>query len=152
MTITASEVTALLKIPIPGEDCDPFMDAFREYTRVIEDVAFLTKIMSNLMISGGGTRIWATSTGIFTWTADWTIPIYHWGKKISVKFGTDGVTRAVVIPPGSALVVDIPSVMAINLNRNFRVVSQLNQNLNSEWVVGWNNGGVLQLRDIGEIA
>lgn len=151
MAVQPAEPTDLLKIPIPGENSDPFMDQFREYTRVIEDGIFLRKLMVNFFLSAGGTRIWASGTGILTWTEDWIIPVFHWGRRINVVYGPDGTTRTATIPDGSALVVDIPSILNTNVTRDFRVVSQLNTNVNNEWVAGWNNDGVLQLRGIGEI-
>lgn len=152
MALTPSTPTSLLKIPIPGEDADPYMDQFIEYTNVIEMSIFMRKLMINFLLTGGGTRIWSSGTGIFSWTADWVIPVFHWGKKINVVYGPDGATRAALIPSGSCLIVDIPAILNGNVNLNFRVVSQLNTNVDNEWVAAWNNAGTLIIRNIGELA
>lgn len=150
MAIVDPEITNLLKIPIPGEDSDPFMDQFREYTRVIEDAAFLTKLLANFFIAGGGTRIWSSGTNILTWTQDWIIPVFHWGKKINVVYGPDNATRAALIPNGSALIVEVPTVLSSNVSLNFKVVSQLDPEKNNQWVAAWNNASTLQIKNLGE--
>lgn len=150
MAVVDPTITSLLKIPIPGENSEPFFDQFTEYTRVLEDAIFYRKLFANMLMSGGGTRIWSAGSSLFTWSADFVIPVFHWGRQIIVEFGPDGSTRNANVPDGSCLVVDIPASMNSNQTRNFRVVSQLNVNANNEWVAGWNNSGTLQLRIAAE--
>ena len=151
MAVVQPEITSYLKIPIPGENSDPFMNQFREYTRKIEEPIFFNKLFSSLFISAGGTRTWIGVSGILTWTADWEIPMFQYGFKVLVAFGTDGITRTVNLLDGQALVVTIPISIGANRTVNFQVLDTLDPNRNDQWVVGWRNGNTLQLKGIGEI-
>ena len=151
MTIVAPEITKFLSIPIPGENSDPFMNQFRNYTNKIEEIMLFNKLFNNLYITGGGTRTWVGASGILTWTDDWVIPVFHYGKKILVQYGNDDLTRAVTLQDGQALIVTVPASLSVNRTVNFDVLDQLDTTKNDQWVAGWRNDTTLQMRGIGEI-
>lgn len=146
-----SETTDLMKIPYPAEDSDPFWDAWVEMMNYIDRAMFFQKIMANLFIGGGGTRSWNGVSGALTWTSDFVIPVYHWGKRILVRFGPDGLTRALNLADGQFLMVTIPASMNADVVVNFEVRSQLDQTQHNQWVAGWRIGDALQLKGIGEL-
>lgn len=152
MAIVEAQPTDLLGIPIPGEDSDPFYDQFVNYTNFIERVMFFRKLMVNLFIRGGGTITWLTGSSLLSWSDDFHVPVFHWGRRLNVVYGPDGATRNANIPSGSALVLTIPPTLNANRNVNFEVLARLDVNRQDQWVVGWNDDGVLQLRNFGELS
>jgi len=149
MAIQPVENTSFLAIPIPGENSDPFHDQFKEYTFVMEKVMFMRKLMTNLLVTGGGSIAWNSGSSL-TWTDDFIIPVFHWGKRILVVYGSGGAIRAQSLPNGYALYITVPMSMSADANLNFQVGPQLNTNRHDEFVVGWNNNGILVMRDLGE--
>lgn len=144
--------TTFLGIDYPDENQDPFYESYEAQMQQMDQIIFMQKVMNNLFLSGGGTRTWNGGSGSFSWSADFVIPVFHWGKKINVQFGPDNMNRFVAIPDGSALVVTIPFVMNENITVNFAApVAQLTQQSHSQWVAGWRYGSVLYLKGIGEL-
>lgn len=152
MAFVQAEQTALLGISYPGEECDPFWDQFVAMMGQIDRLMFFHQVMNNLLLSGGGTRSWNGGTGIFTWTADFVVPVYFFGRKLNVKFGPDGLTRALVLQDGQAMALSIPSSMSDNTDVNFIVIDQILPANPEIWVAGFRNGSKLVLRGIGEIS
>lgn len=149
MSILSPETTEFLGIQYPAEDCDPFYDQFVSLVRDLDSILFMRKIMNNLFIGGGGTRSWGG--GVLLWTDDFVIPVYHWGKRILVRYGPDGLTRGAGIQDGQCLVVNIPMSMNGDVVINFSVLDSLDQARHDQWVVGWRYGSALQLKGIGEL-
>lgn len=151
MTVVAAEKTELMGIEYPGEESDPFWDQWVNMMNQIDLNIFMRKIKENLFIAGGGSRTWNGGSGVFSWTQDFCIPVYHWGKRVFVRYGPDGATRGVGLQDGQALVVQLPVIMNSDVTVNFSVVDRLNVNKEEQWVAGWRYGGALQLKGIGEL-
>lgn len=152
MAVVSPEQSAFLKISYPGEESDPFWDQWVEMVRQMDEAMFMALVLPNLFIAGGGTRTWNGGSGIFTWTTDFTVPVFYWGKKLIVRYGPDAANRAVTLLDGQALVVEVPIVLNNDTTVvNFSVVSQLTQSKRNLWIAGWRNGSVLQLKGIGEL-
>ena len=152
MTVLEPKVSPYLSIPYPDEDSDPFMDAFEGMVLTAEQVMFYNKMFGNMFMAGGGTRTWNPTTGLFTWTSNFTLIVPQWGKKITVSYGPDNLTRAANLQDGQCLVVAVPLALANNVARNFMVQSQLNAQEHDKFVCGTRFGTALYLRSIGELA
>ena len=145
------ETMQFLGIRYPSEFEDPFWDAYEAQMQDTDLILFLRKIQNNLFIGAGGTLNWNGGSGVLTWTDDFVIPVFHWGRRILVRYGTDNLTRAVNLLDGQALVVTVPVVMNQDVTVNFSVVSQLTPTAHNQWVAGWRVGSNLQLKGIGQL-
>lgn len=150
MAIQPAENTPFLQIPMPGEDSDPFYDQFKQMTFVMEKIMFMRKLMVNMLVTGGGTLTWTSGSSVLNWTDDFIIPVFHWGKRILIVYGTSGTVRAQNIPNGFALYITIPTSLSADVSLNFQVGAQLAVTRHDEFVIGWNNNGTLVMRDLGE--
>jgi hypothetical protein len=151
MTVVASTLTQFLKYPIPGENSDPFYDQFVALMQQVENWSYINTLARNFFLAGGGTLTWNGGTGIFTWTDDFVLPVFFWGKRLLLRYGPDNSMRAAAIQNGQALVVEIPFTLGTDQVVNFSVVSQLDQNKQNQWVAGWRNGSQLFMHSIGEV-
>lgn len=145
------EKTQYLGIRYPSEFEDPFWDNYVAQMEDVDQILFHRKIQNNLFIGDGGTLVWSGGTGVLTWTADFVVPVFFWGRKLLVRYGPDNATRAVNLIDGQALVVTVPTVMNGNVIVNFSVANQLDPNLHTQWVAGWRVGSKLQLKGIGQL-
>lgn len=130
------EITTFMQFPYPDDGQDPFYDAYQTQMQALDEAAFMSKIQNNLIIGGGGAVALNSSTGVLTWTGDFVVPVFHFGKKITVSFGPDGPIRACGLPDGSALVLEIPFTMADNVVLNFSVLTQLTPLNHQQWIAG----------------
>lgn len=151
MTIVSAIPTQFLKLPIPGEDSDPYYDQFVELMNVVEKWSYMNALIRNIFLSGGGTRLWDGMNGIFEWTDDFTVPIFFWGKRLLLRYGPDNASRNFQLQNGQAAVIEIPYVIGTDTVVNFSVVSQLDQTKPNQWVVGWRDGSSLWLHTLGQI-
>lgn len=128
------------KFPYPDEYANPFWDQYESQIQAMDKLIFMRKIKENIIVGGGGIFSFVSLTGIFTWTDDFILPIYHFGKKISIQFGPDGLNRSVTIPDGYALSISIPFAMKTNETRNFSVISQLTPVDEQQFIVAFRSG------------
>lgn len=151
MAILPPQVTSFLGIQYPSQDCDPNYDQIVAMVVQMETIMFYNKMFNNMWLSAGGTRTWNGGSGLLSWTADFKIPVFHWGYEIKVQYGPDGVTRAAGLADGQALVLSVPQALNGNISLNFQVVSQLDQAAHNQLVCGYRRGSNLYLRGIGEL-
>lgn len=144
------ETTQFLGIRYPSEQADPFWDEYVAQMQDLDVILFHRKIQNNLFIGDGGALAW-NGAGVLTWSADFVVPVFYWGRRVLVRFGPDNLTRAVTLADGQALVVNMPTVMNADVVVNFEVASQLNPAVHNQWVAGWRIGTKLQLKGIGEL-
>lgn len=152
MAVKPPKISQWLGVPYPDEECDPFYDQFEAMIQGLEAVAFHDKLARNAVFGGGGTRTWNPSTGLFQWTADFTILVPHWGFKVSVRYGPDAATRAANLADGQLLWVRLPQGMNANATANFVQGSQLVKERHDELVCVARIGSALHMRSIGEVA
>lgn len=146
-----SFLSQFMRWTVPSEFEDPFWNSYEAQINDQDGSAFLSKMMANMFLTSGGTRTWNSGSGLFTWTADFVVPIFHYGKKISIQYGPDGLTRSANLFEAQALVITLPMVVNDNLVVNFAVASQLSSAAHNQWVAGCRVGSVLQLRGLGEL-
>jgi hypothetical protein len=149
MAVVPATYTSFLKFPIPGEDSDPFYDQFVELIRAIESRVFMNDLIKNFFLTKGGTLTWNSGTGIFTWTEDFEVPVFFYGKKMFLRYGPDAATRALALQDGQAIIVEIPSVIGTDTVLNLNVVSQLDVNKANQWVIAFRNGSNLHIHTLG---
>lgn len=149
--IVAAVPTQFLKFPIPGEDSDPFYDQFVELMNQVEGWVYFNAVVRNAFLTGGGTLSWDGINGILQWTSDFEVPIFHWGKRLLLRYGPDNAARNLQLQNGQAMIVEIPYVIGTDTVVNFSVVSQLDQTKSNQWVVGWRKDSSLWLHTIGEV-
>lgn len=152
MALKSPKVSQWLGVPYPDEECDPFFDQFEAMVQGFESAIFFRKLFDNAVFGGGGTRTWNPGTGLFTWTADFTLMIPHWGLKANVRFGPDGVTRAVNLADGQIAWLRVPQGMTTVINLDFRSGSQLVKERHDELVCLARIGSALHMRSIGEVS
>jgi|GEM_PF-5944411 len=152
MAIKSPKIMQYLGIPYPDEDCDPFYDQFEAMVQGIERALFFSKVFSNCVFGGGGTRAWDGTTGVFTWTSDFTLMVPQWGYKASLRYGSDNATRYASLFDGQFLVARLPMGMNDNIVLNFIQGSQLDQSRHDEIVLAARIGSKLHLRSIGEVS
>ena len=151
MVLKAPLKTDFLQLTYPDENCDPFYDQFVAFITESEAVMYMSKVLSNMWITAGGTRTWNSVGGIFTWTSDFIVPVPYWGYKITVPFGPDAATRTAGLADGNLLIVSVPMSFQSNAVSNFQVVSKLDPNRNDQFVCGMRVGNALYLKGIGEL-
>ena len=149
MATQAAIPTTYRTIPVPGENSDPFYDQFRAFANQLDIELHYRQVMSNIIPGGGGTIGWNSGSGVMTWTDDFILPVFHWGFSIQAVYGPDGATRAAGLASGQALMVELPASMNGNVTKNFSLISQLTVTATNQYIVAWNNGGVLIVRQIG---
>lgn len=151
MTIIDPKVSQFLGIPYPSEECDPFYDQFEGMILTQEQILFYNKMFGNMFLTGGGTRTWIVGSSSLTWTSDFIVPVPHWGRKITIPYGPDGLTRSATLQDGQALVIKPPMSLSANIALNFQVASQLNVTEHNNFVCGIRIGNAVYLRGIGEL-
>jgi len=152
MTIVAAVPTQFLKFPIPGEDSDPFYDQFVELMTVVEKWSYMSALMRNFFLTGGGTLSWDGTNGILQWTDDFIVPVFFWGKRLLLRYGSDNASRNLQLQDGQAIVAEIPFVIGTDSVINIAALSQLDQLKPNQWVMGWRNGSTLWLNGMGEVS
>jgi ABC-type transport system substrate-binding protein len=151
MTVVSATLTQFLKYPIPGEDSDPFYDQFVALMQQVENWSYMNTLARNFFLAGGGTLTWDGVNGILTWTDDFVLPIFFWGKRLLLRYGPDNASRNAQMQNGQAMVVEIPFTVGTDTVVNFTVVSQLDTNKTNQYVIGWRNDSQFFLRGIGEV-
>ena len=143
--------TQFLKTPIPDSDeANPSYEQFMAMVEHQEKFIYMNHLMKNLQLGGGGTLTW--NTGILYWTDDLTVPVFHWGRKILVRFGSESLGRNLVVQNGQAIVLEIPFAPGTNTILNFTALSQLDTSKANQWVAGWRLGDKLYLNGLGEVS
>jgi len=144
-----SNLTDFENIPWPEEDADPFFDDFEAMIQRIDILTHHLKLAKNFFVVGGGTVAWNSGTGVLSWTADFSIPILHYGYSLKIQYGPDNTNRVAAIPDGSCLVVDIPSALQADQTVNAVVTTQLTPLSDTQFVIGYRYGTSLYLRNLG---
>lgn len=152
MTILAPKITPFLNIPYPDEESDPFWDAFEGMVENFEQVVFYNKMFANMIVTNGGIRSWNPTSRLFSWTDDFQILVPHWGFRVRVVNGPDGMTRAAGLQDGQCLIIKMPMQMSGDITTNFTLVSQLNVQEHNNFVVAACAGSALYIKNIGELA
>lgn len=140
-----------MKYSYPDEYANPFWDDFEALVRQVDKASFMSKLKSNLLIGDGGTVSFNSTSGIISWTGDFVIPMPHFGFKLTVSYGPDGISKQMGLLDGSAIVVDLPFAMSQNETRTFQVSSQLNQSSNSLWVAGVRIGDKVYFKGLSPV-
>lgn len=149
MATQPTVLTTFRKLAYPGENSNPFWEQWRGLMNQIDAELHLRQLMSNMIPDGGGTITFNSGSNLMTWTADFVVPLFHWGFSLNLVFGPDDSTRNANIQNGQALIVTVPSSLNANRDLNMTVVSQLTTTANNQWVLAWNNSGTLVVRQIG---
>jgi hypothetical protein len=145
------ELSTFLKIPYPSEKEVPFYDSYLAQVEAQDAVAFMAKVQANVMVGGGGTITFTPGTSTLTWTTDFVVPVFHYGKKISIPFGPDNVNRHAIIPDGYAIVVEIPYSMSDNVILPMRLLGQLTPANHQQCVIGWRFGNKVYFRGMNSV-
>jgi hypothetical protein len=145
------EQSTFLKIPFPSENEDPFWDGYLAQIEAQDALAFQAKIQSNIFVGGGGTITFTPGTSTLNWTSDFIIPVFHYGKKITISFGPDNLNRQAIIPDGYAIVVEIPYSMTDNVVGQMRLLAQLTPANHQQCVIGWRLGNKVYFRGMSPV-
>ena len=145
------EQTTFLKIFYPSENENPFWEIYQKQMEGLDSILFMQKLMGNMFMSAGGTRTWNGGTGLFSWTQDFKVPVYHYGKVISIVYGNDNITRSVGLQDGECLYIEVPATINANLSMNFKKAAQLDVKKHNQLVLAYRMGASLYLKGIGEI-
>jgi hypothetical protein len=147
-----TEQTTFMKYTYPSEGENPFFDAYLAQMEQIDQANFMTKIQNNLFVGGGGVISFASTTGTLTWTEDLIIPVFHFGKKISIPYGPLGSIRSAVVLDGYAIVVNIPYTMTDNITGTMQILSQLTPLNHQQWVFGWRLGNKIYFKGMSSVS
>jgi hypothetical protein len=145
------EATTYLKVPYPSEGDEPFFTTYESQMASLDEMIFCTKIQNNLFVAGGGTKTLTPSTNTLTWTADFVIPVFYYGKKITIPYGPGSAFRQVQLLDGQALGVDIPMVMQDNTVGQMQVYSQLTPANHQTWIFAWRYGNNVFFKGMSQI-
>ena len=141
--------TPLLNIPFPDEDNESWYQTYVSQMREMERLMLMGKLHSNLLIGGGGSLSFNIGTNTFSWTADFLLPVLHFGRVITIPYGPDGSTRTAALSEGSALVLEIPYAMNANVTKNFQVLNQLDIQNHQQWVAAIRLNNKVIVRGLG---
>lgn len=145
------EQSTFLKIPYPSEKENPFYDPYVAQIEAMDTIMLMSKIQANVFVGGGGTITFTPGTSSLTWTSDLIVPIFHYGKKITIQFGPDNLNRQATIPDGYAIVVEIPYAMADNVVLPMKLIPQLTPANHQQCVIGWRYGNKVYLRGMSPV-
>lgn len=140
-----------LKIAYPEEHQDPFYETYESQVNSTDEILFMQKIQNNLIIGGGGIISFSSITQQLTWTQDFIVPVFHYGKKITLSYGPDNATRVASILDGYALVIEIPYVLTDNITTNIKVLSQLTPLNHQQWVLGFRTGTKVYFKGLSPV-
>ena len=143
--------TTFLGITYPDENENPFYNKYKAQMQSLDRILYQAKIQSQLIVGGGGTVSFNSTTNLLTWTSDLVIPIAIYGYKINVKFGPDYSTRQAALAEGSLMYVDIPFVLTGNVDRNIEVASSIDKNNHQLFVIGYRTGSKVYMNGLGVI-
>ena len=142
--------TTFMKFPY-ADELEPDWDAYEAQMQSQDEAAFMAKLQNNLFVAGGGTILLNATSNLLTWTADFVIPVFHFGRSLLVSFGPDEATRACSLPNGAALVIEIPFTMTANVVTTVTGLSQLTPLNHQQWVLGWRYGNKVYFKGLGVV-
>lgn len=147
-----TEQTTFMKYSYPSEGENPFYDSYLAQMEQIDQANFMAKLQSNLFVGGGGTVTFTSATGALNWTDDFIIPVFHFGKKISIPYGPLGAVRQAIVLDGYAIVVNIPFTMSDNVVGTMQILSQLTPLNHQQWVLGWRFGNKIYFKGMSPVS
>jgi len=143
--------TPILEIPYPDEGDEEFYGSFQSMMRELKRLTLMNKIQTSSLLGGGGTIAFTVGTGLLTWTADFVLPILHYGKKITIPYRPNGATRTAALRYGSALVIEVPYTMNADQVTNFNVLNQLDRLNHQLFVLAVRIGSKVHFRGMSPI-
>jgi hypothetical protein len=150
-----TEVSTFLQIPYPSEGQDPFYDTYLSQVEALDQVIFMNKLQNNLFVGGGGIIGFTPSSGLLYWTEDFVVPVFHFGKKMSIPYGPLGSIenpiRNTTILDGYAIVLNIPYTMTGNVSVSMQVLSQLTPLNHQQWVMAWRLGTKVYFKGMNSV-
>ena len=150
-----TEQTTFMKISYPSEFENPFWDSYYAEKEQIDQALFMNKLQNNLFVGDGGVVGFTSSNNKLQWTTSFTIPVFHFGFKLTVPYGPGGsITNPIkyaIIPDGYAIVVNIPFTMTANTEISMQVLSQLTPLNHQQWIMGWRSGTTVYFKGLASV-
>jgi len=130
----------------PEEFEDPFFNTFQNMIGAIDSAFHSEKVLRQTILGGGGTILWTAGGGL-SWGADFTVPIFTSGLKVTLAFGPDNQTRVAVIEDGEFLHAIVPTAISENVTINMLTASKILATEQRALIIGWRDGNTLYLVD-----
>lgn len=123
--------SAATNIPWPSESDDPYFSGFSYMVSDIDSkIAALTSAAANVIIPPAAMS-WNASSGVFSWTGEFVIPIFLAGYNLHIPYGPDKVTSQLILNDGDKVIVTMPYSSGQDVYANFSVITGK---------VNWSNG------------
>jgi len=127
-----AELSPRMEWPFPSENEDPWYARYRDQIRAQDASGFASREDRNLVLTGGGTLTWSTTTGL-----TWDSPFLVWSP--STSFFTQLVANTLLPTNGQIIRAEI--VRAPGANRNVAAeVANIAANTNDSLVLGLRSG------------
>jgi hypothetical protein len=117
--------TILLGHTFPSENQDPHYTTLTNFFNQNDVTMWNNRLRSWMILAGGGTLTWNSGTGSLFWTEDFVIKNLNSGFLTRYVFGTDNITREVVINDGQILYGEFSSILTTTQYKNLLVADQL---------------------------
>lgn len=145
-----SEETTYESIIYPSENDNPFYTSYKAGMSQIDRLFRTLRMKESMLIGGGGTLAFNSGTGLLTWTADFMAVVPFYGKKITVNYGPDLLTRQATLADGAILVLELPMILSDNKTMQFQTYNQLPDNIQL-WVAGIRIGSKVYFRGLSPV-
>lgn len=133
------ELSPRMEWPFPSENEDPWYPSYEDQIRAMDASGFAAREDRNLILSGGGTLTWNTTTGL-TWTA----PFNVWSP--STSFFSQLQPNTLLPANGQCIRSEI--VRAPGSNRSVAAeVAPIMQNTDNSYVLGMRTGSSFVFRN-----
>lgn len=129
----------------PNEFQDPFFTTFEGLMGQMDASHHAVETYERSIPGGGGTISWTSGGGV-GWTANFVVPIFSSGFKVSIEFGPDDTTMTAVLNDGEVLYAEVPVALSQNVTVNFDKASTVPKT-DRIYTFAWRDGNTLRLKD-----
>lgn len=143
--------TPILNIPYPDEEQEEFYNSFVSMMREVERITLMNKIQNALVLGGGGTVSFNSGTGALTWTADFILPVLHYGKKVTIQYGPNFATRQATLSDGSGLYIELPYTMNSDMTTSLLFTNQLDRLNHQQCLLALRIGSKVHIKGMSPI-
>lgn len=120
----------------PDEDQDPYFKTLSSFFGQLDVAIWNNRMRSNLILAGGGSISFNSTTSLLTWSDDFGLKHLYSGFLNEFRFGPDNLTREASILEGQVLYGQIPSQVSQGQVKNLLVADQLPSGDNN-FVLAW---------------
>lgn len=134
--------TILTEHTYPAENQDPYFTTEVNFRNQNDVTMWNNRMRTWMILMGGGTLTWTSSTGSLIWTSNFAIKNFFSGFLVEYVYGPDEILREAVINEGQVLYGIFSSKITSNQQKNLFVSDTL-PNADDIFVLAWRYGNNL---------